>query len=94
MIRPIKRVYDKPAKEDGMRIIKATSGRRTIQTVVKVGDFEESMLQTETEMNADIILIGTYSRNGLDSTLPGSVAEKVLHHSSIPSFNMPAKSLK
>ncbi|MFI5194201.1 MAG: universal stress protein [Chitinophagales bacterium] len=69
-------------------------GDETIQTVVKEGDFGESILQTATEMKADIIVIGTHSRKGLDKILLGSVAEKVLHHTSIPLFIIPAKSLK
>ncbi|HZK63968.1 MAG TPA: universal stress protein [Puia sp.] len=69
-------------------------GDETIQTVVKEGDFAESILQTATEMKADIIVIGTHSRKGLDKILLGSVAEKVLHHTSIPLFIIPAKSLK
>ena len=69
-------------------------GDETIQTVVKEGDFAESILQTATEMKADIIVIGTHSRKGLDKILLGSVAEKVLHHTSIPLFIIPAKSIK
>jgi nucleotide-binding universal stress UspA family protein len=63
----------------------------TIETVVKEGDFGDGILTTATEMNVDVIVMGTHSRSGLDKLLMGSVAEKVLHHSSIPLFIIPTK---
>jgi nucleotide-binding universal stress UspA family protein len=66
-------------------------GDETIQTVIKDGDFGEGILEAATEMKADIIVMGTHSRSGLDKILMGSVAEKVLHRSSIPLFIIPTK---
>lgn len=63
----------------------------TIQTVVKEGDFGERILETATEINADIIVMGTHSRRGLEKILVGSVAEKVLRLSAIPLFIIPTK---
>ena len=63
----------------------------TIQTAVKEGDFGEQILETATEINADIIVMGTHSRRGLEKILVGSVAEKVLRRSTIPLFTIPAK---
>ena len=62
-----------------------------IQTVVKEGDFGERIIETAAEINADIIVMGTHSRRGLEKILVGSVAEKVLRHSKIPLFIIPAK---
>jgi len=69
-------------------------GDKTIQTVIKDGDFGKSILDAATEMNVDIIVMGTHSQRGLDKILMGSVAEKVLHHSSIPLFIIPTKNLE
>jgi nucleotide-binding universal stress UspA family protein len=69
-------------------------GDETIQTVIKDGDFGKSILDAATEMNVDIIVMGTHSQRGLDKILMGSVAEKVLHHSSIPLFIIPTKNLE
>jgi nucleotide-binding universal stress UspA family protein len=69
-------------------------GDETIETVVKDGDLGNSILDTATEMKADVIVMGTHSRRGLDKILMGSVAEKVLHHSSIPLFIIPTKNLE
>ena len=66
-------------------------GDETIQTVVRDGDFGESILEVADEMNADIIVMGTHSRSGWDKLLMGSVAEKVLRKSTIPLFIIPSK---
>src|SRR5450432_3449190 len=58
-------------------------GDETIETVVKAGDFGDGILEAATEMNVDVIVMGTHTRRGLDKLLMGSVAEKVLHHSTI-----------
>jgi nucleotide-binding universal stress UspA family protein len=69
-------------------------GDDKIETVVKDGDFAETILNTAKELNADIIVLGTHSRRGLDKILMGSVAEKVLHHSLKPLFIIPTKTLE
>ena len=69
-------------------------GDETIHTVVKDGDFGNSILDTAKEMNVDVIVMGTHSRRGLDKILMGSVAEKVLHHSHIPLFIIPVKDIE
>ena len=63
----------------------------TIQTVIKEGDFGERIIETAAEINADILVMGTHSRRGLEKILVGSVAEKVLRHSKIPLFIIPTK---
>jgi len=66
---------------------------RMIETVVRKGDFGETILKTATDLNVDIIVMGTHSRRGLEKILMGSVAEKVLHHSLIPLFIIPTRDL-
>jgi nucleotide-binding universal stress UspA family protein len=66
-------------------------GDKTIKTLVKEGDFAESILETAKDLNVDIIAMGSHSRRWLDEILMGSVTEKVLHHSSIPLFVIPTK---
>ena len=67
---------------------------RMIETVVRKGDFGETILKTATDLNVDIIVMGTHSRRGLEKILMGSVAEKVLHHSLIPLFIIPTRDLE
>ena len=66
-------------------------GDKTIQTIVKEGDFADSILETASELHADIIVVGSHSRKWLENILMGSVTEKVLHNSKIPLLIVPTK---
>ena len=69
-------------------------GDKTIKTLVKEGDFADSILEAAKEVHADIIVMGSHSRKWLENILMGSVTEKVLHHTSIPLFIVPTKQKK
>ena len=69
-------------------------GDETIGILIKDGDFGDSILEAATEINADIIVLGTHSRSGWDKLLMGSVAEEVLRKSTIPLFIIPSKKEK
>jgi nucleotide-binding universal stress UspA family protein len=66
-------------------------GDNTIQTLVKEGDFAETILKTAKELHSDIIVIGSHSQKWLENIVMGSVTEKVLHHSSVPLFIIPTR---
>jgi len=66
-------------------------GDNTIQTMVKEGDFADSILEAAKEVNADIIVIGSHSRKWLENIVMGSVTEKVLRNTSVPLFIIPTK---
>ncbi len=66
----------------------------TITTVIKEGDFAEGIIATAAETNADVIVMGSHGRRGLDKMLMGSVAERVLHKSTVPLFIIPTKSIE
>lgn len=66
-------------------------GDNTIQTIVKEGDYADSILETAQEVNADIIVLGSHSRKWLENIVMGSVTEKVLHHTTIPLLIIPTK---
>jgi len=74
--------------------VKRHLGDETIQTLVKEGDFAESILKAAKDLHVDIIIMGSHSRRWLDEILMGSVTEKVLHHTSIPLFIVPTKQHK
>ena len=69
-------------------------GDKTIQTLVKEGDFADAILKTAQEVKADIIVVGSHSRKWLENIVMGSVTEKVLHNTSIPLFIVPTKQKK
>ena len=66
-------------------------GGKDITSVIKEGDFGDGILEAAAETGADIIVMGTHSRRGIDKILMGSVAEKVLHHTTVPLFIIPKK---
>ena len=66
-------------------------GDESIRTLVKEGDFGETILKTAKEVHADTIVLGSHSRKWLENIVMGSVTEKVLHHTSIPLFIIPTK---
>ena len=66
-------------------------GDKKIQTIVKEGDFAASILNTAKELHADMIIMGSHSRNWLENIVMGSVTEKVLHGTSIPLLIIPVK---
>jgi nucleotide-binding universal stress UspA family protein len=66
-------------------------GDKTIQTLVKEGDFADSILKAAKESHTDMIVMGSHSRKWLENIVMGSVTEKVLHHTSIPLFIIPTK---
>jgi nucleotide-binding universal stress UspA family protein len=69
-------------------------GDKSIHTIVKEGDFADSILDAAKEVHADIIVVGSHSRKWLENIVMGSVTEKVLHHTSIPLFIVPTKKSK
>lgn len=66
-------------------------GDETIKTLVKDGDFAESIILAANEIHADFIVMGSHSRKWLEKIIMGSVTEEVLHKTSIPLFIIPTK---
>ncbi len=69
-------------------------GDDTIHTIIKEGDYADSILETAKEIKADIIVIGSHSRRWLENVLMGSITEKVLHDTKIPLLIVPTKKSK
>jgi nucleotide-binding universal stress UspA family protein len=66
-------------------------GDKSIKTMVKEGDFADTILKTAKELHSDIIILGSHSRKWLENVVMGSVTEDVLRHTSIPLFIIPTK---
>ncbi len=67
------------------------SGNTPIDTEIGEGDFADEILKKAKDCNADIIVLGTHGRKGIEKIFMGSVAEKVLHKSVIPVYIIPIK---
>ncbi len=81
----------KKAGQDYLDKSKRHLGDDNIQTIIKEGDFASGIVETAKEVNADIIVLGSHGRRGFNKILMGSVAEQVLHKSTIPLFIIPIK---
>lgn len=53
------------------------------------GDTADGIINCSKEFGADMIVIGTHSRTGIDRLLMGSVAEHVVRHSEVPVLVVP-----
>jgi nucleotide-binding universal stress UspA family protein len=52
----------------------------TVQTAVEEGDPKSKIIDQATQWNAELIVVGSHGRKGIERFLMGSVAEGVLHH--------------
>lgn len=66
-------------------------GNENINTLVTEGSFADSIVKAAQNEQADLIVMGSHSRRGLDKLLMENVAEKVLHLSSVPVMVIPIK---
>lgn len=57
--------------------------------LVRVGAPAATIVEVATEIHADLVVLGTHGRHGLDKLLKGSVAEDVLHHAPCAVFIHP-----
>jgi nucleotide-binding universal stress UspA family protein len=62
-----------------------------VLTFVEEGNPNEMILKVAEEWEADLIVLGTHGRTGLSHLLMGSVAEKVIRHSTKPLYIIPTK---
>ena len=62
-----------------------------VTTVVSAGHAAEEILETASEVNANLIAMSTHGRSGLSLWALGSITEKVLHESPIPVLTIRAK---
>jgi len=55
-----------------------------VESIIVKGDIVEKIIEVGEEVKADLIIMGTHGRKGLDKILFGSVAEGVVKNSPIP----------
>ena len=66
-------------------------GNESIKTLIAEGSFAKSIVEAAENEQADMIVMGSHSRRGLDKLLMENVAEKVLHLSKVPVLVIPIK---
>jgi nucleotide-binding universal stress UspA family protein len=61
------------------------------EIVTKSGREDDEIIKFAEKEKADLIVMGTHGRTGIEHVFFGSVAEKVLRHSPFPLFVIPCK---
>jgi len=61
------------------------------ETFIVPGIAYDEIIKKAVELDADLIVLGTHGRTGLDHVLFGSTAEKVVRKSSVPVMTIRAK---
>jgi nucleotide-binding universal stress UspA family protein len=72
--------------------VKLEINDETAEIYTTEGNVPFAILETAANCKADIIVMGSHSRNGLDTILMGNVAKQVLKHSHMPLFIIPVRS--
>jgi nucleotide-binding universal stress UspA family protein len=70
--------------EDQLRAFYRAAPPLAVHYLTRRGDAPDAILRTADELEADLIVVGTHGRSGLDRMLYGSVAESVMQRSSRP----------
>jgi nucleotide-binding universal stress UspA family protein len=71
--------------------IKKLAGGLEVTHFNEFGATGDGIIKCSNEFNADLIVLGTHSRTGLDRLLMGSIAEYVVRHSDVPVLVVPMK---
>lgn len=69
--------------------IRKYAGDLEVTNYTDYGSTADGILNCCNEFNADLIVIGTHSRTGIDRLFMGSVAESVIRHASVPVLVVP-----
>jgi nucleotide-binding universal stress UspA family protein len=70
-------------------VIKKFGDGLDITQYKEFGDTADGIISCSKEFGADLIVVGTHSRTGIDRLLMGSVAEHVVRHSDVPVLVVP-----
>jgi len=79
------------ASQNFLDKVKRHLGDETMLTVIKEGDFAENIIHTASELDVDIIVMGSHSFKGLQNILMGSVTKDVLQKTTKLLFIIPTK---
>ncbi|MBN9352347.1 MAG: universal stress protein [Chitinophagaceae bacterium] len=83
-------VLKKEAEETLDKLIALYGGENIVKMMEK-GHPKQDILKMAGIFEADLIVMGTHRRKGLNKLLSGSVAEYVIHHSELPVLVVPSR---
>jgi nucleotide-binding universal stress UspA family protein len=73
------------------KTIKKYGGQLQVTQFNEYGNTADGIINCSKEFKADMIVIGTHSRTGIDRFLMGSVAEHVVRYADVPVLVVPFK---
>ncbi len=79
------------SSENFLEKIKKHLKDTTIETIAEQGDFTSVILETAKKQKADVIVLGSHSKNWLEKAVMGSVTESVLAKTKTSLFIIPVK---
>jgi nucleotide-binding universal stress UspA family protein len=90
----ISRLFNNGQREAMLQFLDQTKrflGDASIQTILKDGEFAETILNFAKEIQAGLIVMGSHSKGWLRNIVLGSITESVLRHTTIPLFIVPTE---
>ncbi len=87
----------KAAGDELLHLAKETIGQNIpYETIIKIGQPFYEIIETASEVNADLIIIATHGHTGMEHLLFGSTAEKVVRKAPCPVLTLrkPLKGFK
>lgn len=69
--------------------VKKYGGDLEVSHFNEFGDTADGIIKCSQDFEADMIVVGTHSRSGLDRLLMGSIAEHVVRHATVPVLVVP-----
>ena len=91
MVPELMHVQEEASKKLLDRIADRFGQGLTIYTFLKMGNTRDEILNTADEWKADLIILGTHGRSGIDLFFSGSIAEKVVRKARCPVLIIPNK---
>ena len=82
-------IQDDQSENIIQRTVKKYAGELEVTHFNEFGSTADGILSCSKEFQADLIVIGTHSRSGIDRLLMGSVAESVVRNSEVPVLVVP-----
>jgi nucleotide-binding universal stress UspA family protein len=89
MLPELYQIQDEQARSVIAGTIKKYGHGIQITNFTEFGSTADGILKCSDEFKADIIVLGTHSRTGIDRFLMGSVAEEVVRHAQVPVLVVP-----
>jgi len=85
------RIQKEAAENTVKRIQEQYAEELKITNFTEYGLTADGILKCSAEFDADLIVVGTHSRKGIDRLFMGSIAEHVVRHSTIPVLVVPLR---